>query len=476
MSDNNYTQVVVIGSGPGGYAAAFHAANMGYKVTLVNDEGQPGGVCLQRGCIPSKALLHIARLINETREVSEMGITFGEPGINIDKLRGFKDGVIEKLGGGIRQLANARKVNYLHARAEFSCSKTLKLTGGRGADNIPKSLDFGHCIIATGSRPIVPDIFNIGDERVMDSTGSLELKDIPDKLLVIGGGYIGLEMGTIYQALGSAVSVVEMTPTLLTGVDSDLVKPLQHRINRSFETIMLETRVVSLKATDKGITALLEDKNQTREETYDRVLVSIGRTPNTGKLGLENTNVEIIDRGFIKVDERMQTSDPSIFAIGDVAGEPMLAHKASKEAKVAAEVIAGKKTIYDVACIPAVVFTDPEIAWAGLTEDEAAEKGIKVEIGRFPWAASGRAATLARQEGLTKLIADPESGRILGVGMVGVGAGDMIAEGVLALEMAANIEDIAESIHPHPTLSETIMEAAEVFLGHSTHMIPRENR
>jgi dihydrolipoamide dehydrogenase len=474
MTDRNQSQVVVIGAGPGGYAAAFHAASLGLNVTLVNQEKRAGGVCLKRGCIPSKALLHIAKLVNEAREASNMGITFGKPEIDIDKLRAFKDGVIDKLAGGISQLAAARKVRYLHAHAEFAGSNSLKLTPGAGSEDIPETLCFEHCIIASGSSPAMPRFLDIGDERVMDSTCALELRDVPDKLLVIGGGYIGLEMGTVYQALGSAVSVVEMTSTLLPGADRDLVKPLQQRINKSFDKIMLETKVASLKAGKEGVAALLEDKEGTREETYDRVLVSVGRTPNTGGLGLENTRAEIIERGFIGVDARMQTADPSIFAIGDVAGEPMLAHKASKEAKVAAEVIAGKKTIYDVACVPAVVFTDPEIAWAGLTEDEAAEKDIRVEVGRFPWAASGRAATLARQEGLTKLIVDPVSGRILGVGMVGVGAGDMIAEGVIALEMAANIEDIAESIHPHPTLSETMMEAAEVYLGHSTHMVSRK--
>jgi len=468
------TQVVVIGAGPGGYAAAFHAAELGLRTTLINAEPKPGGVCLHRGCIPSKALLHIAKLTNEAREASAWGLQFQEPTIDLAQLRDWKNGIIEKLAGGVSQLCAARGVEYLPARARFANSNTLTLEWPDGASSgvgeQPTEVVFEHAIIATGSTPAVPGILRIDDPRVMDSTGALELEDVPNRLLVVGGGYIGLEMGTVYAGLGSRVTVVELTDGLLPGCDRDLVKPLQKRLGHTLDQILLNTKVEGLSAGADGITATLSGKDAPESMLFDRVLISIGRTPNSRDLGLENTSVVVTDRGFVEVDACQRTAESNIYAIGDIAGEPMLAHKASKEAKVAAEVIAGEPAEFDSVAIPAVVFTDPEVAWCGLTETEAKAEGREVEVAKFPWAASGRALTLDRTEGLTKLIVEPGSERILGVGMVGPGAGDMIAEGALAIEMAAVARDVADTIHPHPTLSETVMEAAEVFLGHSTHL------
>ncbi|HOR27559.1 MAG TPA: dihydrolipoyl dehydrogenase [Candidatus Sumerlaeota bacterium] len=464
-------QVVVIGAGPGGYAAAFQAATLGLEVTLVNAEPDPGGVCLHRGCIPSKALLHVARLINESREAEVCGLSFGKPKIDLDALRAWKSQVVKRLAGGVRQIAGARKVRYLAARASFLDSTTLALAPLEGAEGVPERLSFEHCILASGSRPAIPGPFQIDDERIMNSTGALNLPDVPKKLLVIGGGYIGLEMGTIYQALGSEVTVVELTDGLLPGADRDLVKPLHKRLEESFKAIHLKTRVEGLEPTKQGIKVKLSGEGAAPEMLFDRVLIAVGRRPNSEGLGLERTGVQLTEKGFVKVDRQQRTGDERIFAIGDVAGEPMLAHKASREAKVAAEVIAGHRSAFEVAAIPAVVFTDPELAWAGLTENEAAARGIAVKVARFPWAASGRAATLGRTEGLTKLVIEPESERVLGVGMVGPNAGDMIAEGALAIEMAALARDVADTIHPHPTLSETLMEAAELYFGQATHMV-----
>ncbi|MEZ6062172.1 MAG: dihydrolipoyl dehydrogenase [Planctomycetaceae bacterium] len=463
---SKHAQVVVLGGGPGGYPAAFAAADHGLQVVLVDEGQKPGGVCLNRGCIPSKALLHVARLINETRESAEWGVTFQTPEIDINRLREFKDTVVGNLTGGIEQLCKARGVELIKARGTFRDSSALELKHGDGSS---QSLTFDHCIIAVGSLPAMPPIFDIGDERVMNSTAALSLPDVPQRLLVIGGGYIGLEMGSVYAALGSRVTVVEMTSGLLPGADRDLVRPLQKRLEQQFSAIHLETKVARLTATDDGIVARLEGAGVAPEQTFDRVLVSVGRRPNSRGVGLENTKVKVDERGFIEIDRRQRTADPKLLAIGDVAGEPMLAHKATREAHVAVETLLNEPGEFDSVAIPAVVFTDPELAWCGLTEGEAKARGMDVTVTRFPWAASGRAQSLARTEGLTKLIVEPKKQRILGVGIVGPGAGEMIAEAVLAVEMGATARDVAESIHAHPTLSETLMEAAEGVLGSPTH-------
>ncbi len=459
-------EVVVIGGGPGGYPAAFHTADHGLDVTLINEESAPGGVCLHRGCIPSKALLHVAKLINETREAADWGVTFTPPKIDLNRLRAFKESVIGGLTGGIGQLCEARGVNLIQARAHFLDSNTLEL---KRPDGSIERLGFKHAIVATGSSPAMPPVFDLGDDRVMDSTGALALADIPPRLLVVGGGYIGLEMGCVYAALGSEVTVVEMLSGLLPGADRDLVRPLQKRLKGQFQSIHLNTKVASLTAEQSGIVAELEGDGVDSPQTFDRVLISIGRRPNSRGLGLETTQVEVDEKGFIKVDSTQRTSDPNIQAIGDVAGEPMLAHKATREAKVAVETLLGDPAEFDNVAIPAVVFTDPELAWCGLTESEAKASQRVVKVVRFPWAASGRAQTLGRTEGLTKLLVDPESERVLGVGMVGPGAGELIAEGVIAVEMGVVARDLADSIHAHPTLSETVMEAAESVFGQATH-------
>ncbi len=468
----SHAEIVVIGAGPGGYPAAFAAADHGKKVVLVNEEANPGGVCLQRGCIPSKALLHVAKLIHEAADAAEHGLIFGKPKIDLDKLRAFKNGVIGQLTGGINSLCKARGVTIVNARGTFANSNTLNLTK---ADGSVEQLTFDKAVVATGSQPAMPPMFAIGDPRVMDSTGALALEDIPKKLLVIGGGYIGLEMSCVYAALGSEVTVVEALPVILAAADRDLVRPLQKRLEGQFKAIHVNTKVLSLTATKAGIVAELQGEGVEPKQTFDRVLVSVGRKPNSKNLGLENTQVQIDEKGFIKIDRCCRTADPNILAIGDVAGEPMLAHKATREAKVAIEGLVGEPSEFDNIAIPAVVFTDPELAWCGLTETEAKAQERDVKVIRFPWAASGRAQSLARTEGLTKLIIDTKTERILGVGIVGAGAGELISEGVLAVETAAVARDLADSIHPHPTLSETLMEAAEAFLGQATHMY-RPNR
>jgi dihydrolipoamide dehydrogenase len=469
------TQVtlVVLGGGPGGYPAAFDAADRGMNVTLVNEEPKPGGVCLNRGCIPSKVLLHIAKFINEAREATEWGITFGEPVIDLDRVREFKNKVIDKLTGGVSQLCEAHGVNVVQARGTLLDSKSLQL---QFPDGNTEQREFDHLILATGSSPVMPKLFDIGDPRVMDSTAALELAEIPQRLLVVGGGYIGLEMGSVYAALGSKVTVVEMMPGLLPGVDRDLVGPLKKRLETLFDAIYLNTKVVSVTAEENGIVAVLDGEYVEPEQTFDRVLVSVGRKPNMANIGLENTQVNTDERGFVKTDPQQRTTDPRISAIGDVAGEPMLAHKATRQAKVAVAAIAGESVSFDETAIPAVVFTDPELAWCGLTETQARANKIQVKTSRFPWAASGRAQTLARTEGLTKIIFDPESQRILGVGIVGTGAGELIAEGTLAIDSRRVLRDLAESIHAHPTLSETIMESAEAALGQATHLFRRGRR
>lgn len=462
------TQLAVIGGGPGGYAAAFLAADLGMQVTLIDLEKNPGGVCLYRGCIPSKALLHIAKLINEAEEAKKWGVEFGEPKIDINKLRDFKNGVVNKLTGGLGQLSKQRKVNYLNGKATFVNSNTLSVAK---VDGTTEEVVYEKAILATGSVPAKVPGLSIDSPRVMDSTGALELNDVPKRLLVIGGGYIGLELSTVYAALGSKVTVVEMMPGLLPGADRDLVAVLEKRVKAAMESVLVETKVVDLKETKDGITVKLEGKNVTvPEQTFDKVLISVGRKPVTAGFGIENTKVKVNERGFVIVDKQLKTDDPNIYAIGDIVGNPMLAHKAAAEGKVAVEAILGNKVAFEPNAIPAVVFTDPELTWAGLTETEAREKGIKVEVAKFPWGASGRATTLDRNDGMTKLIIEPGTERILGVGIVGVGAGDMIAEGTLAIEMGAVVKDLELTIHPHPTLSETMMFAAELFYGHATDM------
>ena len=465
------TQVVVIGAGPGGYAAAFYAADLGMHVTLVDPEANPGGVCLYRGCIPSKALLHIAALVNEAAHAEAWGVSFGPPSIDIDKVRGFKNKVVSQLTGGVGQIAKLRKITYIQGTAAFRDATSLEITPNAGGD--PQILTFEHAVIATGSRPTRVPGLSIDSPRVMDSTGALDLPDVPKSLLVVGGGYIGLELGTVYAAMGSNVTVVEMTDGLLPGADRDLVNILAKRITAMCEAVLLETKVTGMKEAGEGITVTFEGKlpeGMANERTFDRVLVSIGRRPNSAVPGLEKTGVKVNPRGFIEVDPARRTAEPTIYAIGDVVGEPMLAHKASHEARVAIDAIAGHKVAFEPLAIPAVVFTDPELAWCGLTEAEAAKQNIEVTVTRFPWAASGRAITIDRTDGMTKLVLDPKSGRILGVGIVGPGAGELISEGVLAIEMGTNAEDLRMTIHPHPTLSETLMESAEVFFGQSTHV------
>ena len=462
------TQVAVIGGGPGGYAAAFLAADLGLQVTLIDAEPNPGGACLYRGCIPSKALLHVAKVIGEARQAKEWGVTFGDPQINVDALRTWKDGVVGKLTGGLGDLCKRRNVDFVQGRAVFRDANALVV---RTASETEEVVAFEHAILATGSSSaLLPNLGTVS-ARILDSTAALALPDIPESLLVIGGGYIGLELGSVYAALGSQVSVVEMTSGLLLGVDRDLVRVLSRRLKDRFAAVMLDTTVTALEEESEGIRAKFEGGGATEaEQVYEKVLVAVGRRPQTDGLGLEKTRVALDGRGFVQVDPQRRTHEPTIFAIGDVTGEPMLAHKAAHEGRVAAEAIAGKKTAFEPQAIPAVVFTDPEIAWCGLTEAKAKEQQRDVTIARFPWAASGRALTLGHSDGVTKLVIDPESQRVLGVGIAGSGAGEMIAEGVLAVEMAAMASDLSLSIHPHPTLSESLMEAADVFFGQSTHV------
>jgi dihydrolipoamide dehydrogenase len=466
------TQVVVIGAGPGGYAAAFYAADIGMQVTLVDPAVNPGGVCLYRGCIPSKALLHVADVLTEARHAEAWGVAFGTPTIDVDRLRAFKTRVVNQLTGGLGQLSKQRKIAYIQGTAAFRDPRTIEITreGQSGTD----TLTFEHAIVATGSRPSTVPGLSIDSPRLMDSTSALEIPDIPKSLLVVGGGYIGLELGTVYAALGTRVTVVEMTGGLLPGADRDLVNILAKRIESICEAVLLNTKVVGIKTAKDALTVTLDGEGlgagAAGERTFDRVLVSVGRRPNSAVAGLDRTKVKVNSRGFIEVDGARRTAEPSIYAIGDVVGEPMLAHKASHEARVAVESIAGERVAFEPLAIPAVVFTDPELAWCGLTENEAKQQNRAVTVARFPWAASGRALTLDRTDGMTKLVLDPKTERVLGVGIVGPGAGELIAEGVLAVEMGANATDLRMSIHPHPTLSETIMESAEVFFGQATHV------
>jgi dihydrolipoamide dehydrogenase len=465
MAETIETDLAVIGAGPGGYAAAFLAADKGMRVAMINAADLPGGSCLHVGCIPSKALLHVARLITDARDAGSFGVQFGKPQIDVGTLRGAEFKIVDTLAKNLLELCKRRKVEYLKGRATFESSNTLRVDNGT-------SVRFKHCVLATGSSPTRVPAFALDDPRVMDSTAALRIEEVPGSLLVVGGGYIGLELGTVYAALGSKVTVVELTDGLLPGVDRDLVRPLQTRLASQFDKIYLGTNVAKIAATAKGIQAVLEGEEVTdKEPTFDRVLVAVGRKPNTRDLGLEKTKAKLDEKGFVRVDGQRRTEDPHIFAIGDIAGEPMLAHKAAHEGKVAVEAILGEPSLCDWRAMPAVVFTDPEIAWCGLTETEARKQKREVKTARFPWAASGRAMTLGRTEGLTKLLVDPETDQVLGVGIVGSGAGELIAEAVLAIETATTAHDLAMVVHPHPTLSESLGEAAEMLYGTATHLI-----
>ncbi len=464
------SEVLVIGSGPGGYAAAFRAADLGMDVTIVDPSPRPGGVCLFEGCIPSKTLLHLAEMIHDTRETQKMGVTFPPPAIDQATLRNWKQKVIDGMAEGLVTLGNRRSVQLLQGRAKFESSNTVLLS-----DCEVRRITFQHAIIATGSATIpIPGTSFVNDGRIMDSSGALDLTEIPGKMLVIGGGYVGLELGTVYSALGSKVDMVELGEHLLPGVDRDLVEPLQRRLDNLFDNVRFQTKVTSLKEVDNGVEVLLEVEGNNKTHYYDRVLVAIGRSPNSQELGLENTSVTCDEKGFVVVDDSQRTTDQRIFAVGDVTGGMMLAHKATKEGKIAAEVIGKQPSAFDNLAIPAIVYTSPQIAWCGLTAEQAKIENIPVKILKFPWKYSGRAATMGASEGLTKLLTDPETGRILGMGIVGRHTEGLISEGVLAIEMGAVAEDMSLIIHPHPTLSETEGEAAELFLGSSTHLLSKK--
>ncbi|MBI1977295.1 MAG: dihydrolipoyl dehydrogenase [Candidatus Omnitrophica bacterium] len=463
------TDMAVVGGGPGGYAAAFYAADKGKKVILVEADERLGGVCLNRGCIPSKAYLHVTKLVSEARDSEHRGITFGEPKIDLAKLRAWKDSILEKLSQGISSVAQRRGVEVMYGRGHFEDSKTLRVE----TENGQKFIAYDKAIIAVGSKPALPSAFDLGNKRIMTSTEALELEEIPNDLLVVGGGYIGMELGTVYATLGSCVVMVEALGSILMGTDPDLARHVKAYADKAFKEVRVNVKVTKMATSGKQIQVSMEVNGKKVDELYDRVLVSVGRAPNCADLGLKNTKVMCDEKGFIKVDAQQRTTDPNIYAIGDVVGGALLAHKAAKEARIAVEVITGEESKFQN-IIPAVIFTDPEIAWCGLTETEAKQKGISVEVARFPWAASGRALSFDRTDGLTKLVIEPGTERILGVGIVGAGAGELISEGVLAVEMGATVKDLAESIHPHPTLSETLMECAEFFYGHSTHAYVRK--
>ena len=465
----NKKRVIVLGAGPGGYTAAFLAADRGMRVTLIDENSRPGGVCLHRGCIPSKSLLHLSRLIEETRNAEAFGLKFQPPEIDLNRIREWTRGVISKMANGLISLCKQRGIDFVRGKAQFLDNNSLTID-----DKEP--IGFDHCILATGSQPVCPPLFSKISNRIMTSTTALELDEIPQRLLIVGGGYIGLEMGTIYSSLGSRVTVVEMTGDLLPGVDRDLVRPLLSRLKSQFQDIYLNTQVTSCKLEENQITTEFEGPGDIESANYDRVLVAVGRKPNSMDLGLESTQINTDDRGFIKVDERYQTNEPSIFAIGDVIGGSMLAHKASAEGKTVVGILAGEEPSPKMRCVPAVVFTDPEIAWCGLTETEAQNNNRKVKVTKFPWSASGRAQTLSRPDGVTKLVLDPDTEEVLGMGISGVGAGELIGEGVLAVDNSLKAKDLADSIHPHPTLSETIMETAEAFYGAAIHIYKPTSR
>lgn len=463
------TELLVIGAGPGGYAAAFLGADLGLEVTLVDPEPDPGGVCLYRGCIPSKALLHVAKVIEEARAARSWGVGFGEPEIDLDKLRSSKDSVVETLTGGLADLSRTRRVNHVRGAARFVDHRTAEI---EGAD--VNRLRFQYAIVATGSNPVELPGLPFDSDLVWSSREALELSTLPERLLVVGGGYIGLEMATVYAALGSEVTVVEATDGLLPGVDRELVEPLVRRLRRRLAVVHLQTQVSDATEREDGVEVVVEGEHVDQpRQTYDRVLVAVGREPAHAGVGLEHTRVEVGPDGFIAVDAQRQTAEPAIYALGDVAGEPMLAHKAHHEGRAAVEAIVGRRARFEPRAIPAVVYTDPQVAWCGLSESEAREANRDVRVGRFPWSASGRARTMGRADGLTKVVCDAASGRLLGVGVVGANAGELIAEAALAVEMAATAEDLARTIHPHPTLSETLMEACEATFGEATHIAKR---
>lgn len=460
-------EVLVIGSGPGGYAAAFRAADLGLDVTMVDPEARPGGVCLFKGCIPSKTFLYISELIHDTARAEAMGISFGKPRIDLEALRTWKGKVIDQMADGLVSLNNRRGIQLLKGRAEFESSNTVRIH-----DAEVSHIKYRHAILATGSQPIpFPGTSFKPGGRIMSSSGALAMADVPAKLLVIGGGYVGLELGTVYAALGSRVSLVELEDRLLAGVDPDLVAPLDRKLRNIFESIDLKTKVVSMEEKENKVNVTFEGDIDNLHQTFDRVLVAIGRKPSSQDIGLENTKVVLDEKGFVVVDDRQRTADDRIFAVGDVVGGLMLAHKATREGKIAAEVIAGQPSAFDVRAMPAVVYTDPQIAWCGMTEEQARAENRAIKVQRFPWKFSGRATTMGATEGLTKIIVDPETGRILGVGITGRDTEGLISEGVLAIEMGALAEDMALSVHPHPTLSETEGEAAEIFLGSATHIL-----
>ncbi|MGH3149330.1 MAG: dihydrolipoyl dehydrogenase [Streptosporangiaceae bacterium] len=461
------TEVLVLGAGPGGYTAAFRAADLGKKVVLVDSGAALGGVCLNVGCIPSKALLHAAKVIAETKEMSEHGVTFGAPAIDVDKLRAWKDGVVGRLTGGLAGLARQRKVTTIRGYGRFSSPHQVRVERAEGGST---AVDFEQAIIAAGSEPLALPFIPADDQRVIDSTGALEMAVVPERLLVLGGGIIGLEMATVYHELGARITIVELMDQLIPGADKDLINPLAKRVGRLYENIYLKTRVTDVQARPEGLVVSFDGPKAPATDTFDRILVAVGRRPNGQLIGAENAGVTVDERGFIAVDKQLRTNVPHIYAIGDVIGQPMLAHKAMHEAKVAAEVIAGKPSSFDARVIPSVAYTDPEVAWAGTTETEARAAGVTYGKGVFPWAASGRSLSLGRSEGLTKVLFDEASGRVIGCGIVGPSAGDLIAETALAIEMGADAADIGLTIHPHPTLSETVAMAAEAFEGTITDL------
>ena len=472
MSSKKHIDIIVIGSGPGGYASAFRAADLGREVLIVDKDPTLGGVCLNRGCIPSKTLLHIAKVLEEAESLKNMGVGFSKPKIDIDGVRSWKSKIVTQLSSGISQMAKARKVQTIQGEATFLSNSEIQIKSG----SKKQVVTFDHCIIAAGSSSSMIPGIPMDNKDVLTSRTALDLVRIPKNLLIIGGGYIGLEMGTVFNSLGSIVSVAEFLPNLLPGADADLVKPLARKLKKQFEEIYLSTKITNIKPSrPKGLTVTMEKNGRTNTKKFDQVLVAVGRKPNTKNMGLENTTIIINEKGFITVDKCQKTNIDNIYAIGDIAGDPMLAHKATHEGKVAAEVICGLPAEFDAKAIPAVIFTDPEIAWVGITEDEAKDKSIPYKKGEFPWAASGKSLAMGRNEGRTKIIFDPDTKRTIGVGIVGPNAGDLISEGALAIEMGADAEDISLTVHPHPTLGETFANAAEVFEGTVTDLyIPKK--
>jgi dihydrolipoamide dehydrogenase len=468
--DSIKTEIVVVGAGPGGYAAAFYAADLGKKVILIEREKRLGGVCLNRGCIPSKALLYATHQIVNARESAHRGITFTDPTLDLGKLRAWKESIIDKLGNGVVMLAKMRNVQVIHGRAYFEGSQKLRVETEQGQQFV----EYDQAILAVGSNAAMPKAFDLGNPRVMTSTGALEIEDVPENLLIVGGGYIGMELGTVYAALGSKITLVEALDTILAGADPDLTRPVVAIAKKTMKEIRLKARVSKMSTVGQHIKVEMDYNGQKLEELYDRVLVAVGRVPNSNDLGLENTGVQTDEKGFVKVDHHQRTDDPNIYAIGDIAGGILLAHKALKEARIAVENINGENVVFENIVIPAVVFTDPELAWCGLTEAEAKAKNIKYEVAKFPWSASGRALSFDRTDGLTKMLIDPASDRVLGVGICGANAGELIGEATLAIEMGATAKDIALTVHPHPTLSETLMECAEAFYGNATNAITRK--